>query len=91
MINFDAMLCVKCHLCHDVCEPDAIQLQNGFEIKELFEPKQRALMKFNIKRCNECGNPFTYKGGILECPRCQTEEEEAMELHINARAMRKQI
>ena len=81
-INFDAMMCVKCHLCHDVCEPNSIQLQAGFEIKEFFEPMQRVLATFNIKRCNECGNNFTYKGGLIECDRCKLEEEEAMELHF---------
>ncbi len=84
-INFDAMMCLKCHLCHDVCEPNAIQLQPGFEIKEFFEPTQRTLAKFDIQRCNECGNYFTYTGGIKECLRCKVEEEEAMELHANAR------
>ena len=78
-------MCVKCHLCHDVCEPDAIQLQAGFEIKEFFEPTQRTLATFNIKRCNECGNNFTYRGGLVECERCKLEENEAMELHRNAK------
>jgi ferredoxin len=88
LIHFDAMLCVKCHLCHDVCEPDAIHLQSGFEIKEFFEPTQRTLATFNIKRCNECGNNFTYTGGEQTCPRCMVEEEEAMFLHDNAKRMR---
>ena len=88
LINFDAMLCVKCHLCHDVCEPNAIELQSGFEIKEFFEPKQRVLAKFNIKRCNECGNNFTYTGGEQACPRCMLEEDEASFLHNNAKLMR---
>ncbi|HHH19909.1 MAG TPA: ferredoxin [Campylobacterales bacterium] len=87
VVNFDAMMCVKCHLCHDVCEPDAIHLQPGFEIKEFFEPTQRTLATFDIKRCNECGNYFTYTGGIQECHRCKIEEEEAMELHRNAKKM----
>jgi ferredoxin len=87
VINFDAMMCVKCHLCHDVCEPDAIQLQAGFEIKEFFEPTQRVLAKFDIQRCNECGNYFTYTGGMKECFRCKIEEEEALELHENAKKM----
>ncbi len=87
LIHFDAMLCVKCHLCHDVCEPDAIQLQSGFEIKEFFEPTQRTLATFNIKRCNECGNSFTFTGGEQICPRCLVEEEEAMFLHDNAKRM----
>jgi len=88
VINFDAMMCLKCHLCHDVCEPNAIQLQQGFEIKEFFEPTQRTLATFDIKRCNECGNYFTYTGGLKECLRCKSEEEEAMELHANARRMK---
>jgi ferredoxin len=85
LINFDAMLCVKCHLCHDACEPNSIQLQPGFEIKEFFEPTQRTLATFDIQRCNECGNYFTYTGGLKECFRCKVEEEEAMELHALAR------
>ncbi|SFV56014.1 Iron-sulfur cluster-binding protein [hydrothermal vent metagenome] len=87
LINFDAMLCLKCRLCHDVCEPDAIKLQGGFEIKEFFEPTQRTLAKFNIKRCNECGGYFTYQGGEMICPRCAVEEDEARTLHQNARDM----
>ncbi len=88
LINFDAMLCLKCHLCHDACEPDSIHLQSGFEVKEFFEATQRTLATFNIKRCNECGNSFTYTGGEQACPRCQTEEEEAMFLHDNALMMK---
>ncbi|MEA2047487.1 MAG: 4Fe-4S dicluster domain-containing protein [Campylobacterota bacterium] len=87
LIHFDAMLCVKCHLCHDVCEPEAIKLQSGYEVKEFFEPTQRTLALFNIKRCNECGNNFTYTGGEQTCPRCLVEEEEALFLHSNAKRM----
>jgi len=81
IIHFDAMMCLKCHLCHDVCELDSIQLQRAFNTKEFFEPTQKILASFDIKRCNECGNYFTYKGGVIECPRCQIEEAEAIELH----------
>ena len=88
LIHFDAMHCVKCRLCHDVCEPDAIQLQAGFEIKEFFEPTQRTLATFDIRRCNECGNPFTYQGGEMSCLRCSEEEEEAKFLHSNAKRMK---
>ena len=89
LINFDAMLCVKCHLCHDACEPDAIHLQPGFEIKEFFESHQRTLATFDVRRCNECGNYFTYEGGEQSCPRCSVEEEEAIFLHENAKQMQK--
>ena len=87
LIHFDAMLCVKCRLCHDACEPDAIHLQKGFEIKEFFEPTQRTLATFSVKRCDMCGNYFTYTGGEMTCPRCAVEEEEAIFLHENAKKM----
>jgi uncharacterized OB-fold protein len=74
-------------LWHDVCEPDAIHLQPTFEIKEFFEPTQRVLASFDIKRCNECGNTFTYNGGEQICQRCKSEEDEAMMLHQNARKL----
>ncbi len=90
LIHFDAMLCVKCRLCHDACEPDSIHLQSGFEIKEFFKPEQRVLATFNIKRCHECGNSFTYTGGEQACPRCLVEEEEAMFLHDNAVRMKEE-
>jgi energy-converting hydrogenase A subunit P len=91
LIHFDAMLCLKCRLCHDVCEPDAIKLQEGFEIQEFFEPRRRTLATFTIKRCNECGNYFTYEGGEVTCPRCMVEEEEAIFLHANALQMQKRL
>lgn len=91
LIGFDAMLCVKCRLCHDVCEPDALHLQPGFETKEFFEPTHRTLAMFTIKRCHECGNPFTYFEGEIVCPRCKIEEEEALFLHQNAKKMRGEI
>jgi ferredoxin len=81
VINFDAMMCIRCNLCHDVCEPNSIHTQKGFEIQEFFEPRQRTLAVFDIKRCNECGNYFTYTGGPVECKRCQIEENEAYSLH----------
>ena len=91
LIHFDAMLCVKCRLCHDVCEPDAIKLQPGFDTTMFFEPETKTLATFHVRRCNECGNPFTYFGGEVICPRCKIEEEEAMELIMNAKKMEGKI
>lgn len=79
-IKFDAFSCIKCHTCHDVCEPDAIKLSPSFNLKEMFEPSKELLAKFTIKRCNECGLPFTYRGGEVICTRCQIEEDEAKEI-----------
>ncbi len=78
-IDFDPLLCVKCALCHDVCEPNAIQLI-PYSTRELFEPKVHELINFQIVRCNECANFFPYFGGEKICPRCKLEEEEAKAL-----------
>ncbi len=78
-IEFDTLSCVKCRLCHDVCEADAINLES-FNTKSLFEPKIEELIKFDVIRCNDCGNFFTYQGGEPTCHRCKLEEEEAKEL-----------
>ena len=79
-IYFDAMMCIKCRACHDTCEPDSLQLQPTFELKEFFEPTQRLLAKFVVRRCDECGVHFSSVHGERVCPRCAVEEEEAMEL-----------
>ena len=79
-IFFDAMMCIKCRACHDTCEPGSLQLQPTFELKEFFEPTQRLLAKFVVRRCDECGVTFSSIHGERVCPRCAVEEEEAMEL-----------
>ncbi len=81
LINFDPLTCVKCNLCHDVCEPDSIHLQTKLSTEVFAGTQKKTLIKFESKRCNECGNHFTYKGGELICPRCETEENESYALH----------
>ncbi len=78
-IMFSFMLCIKCHLCHDVCKSNSIEL-NSFKIRDFITQKEQELIKFSIKSCNECGNDFTYLGGEMICQRCKIEEDEANEL-----------
>lgn len=80
VINFNPLSCVQCHSCHDVCEPDALTLRKTFSLSNFFEPKIETLVRFTIKRCDECGNFFAYKGGEVMCQRCTIEEEEAKSL-----------
>jgi len=80
VINFNPLSCVQCHSCHDVCEPDALTLRDTFSLASFFEPKVESLVRFDIKRCDECGNFFAYQGGEMLCNRCRVEEEEAREL-----------
>ena len=79
-IAFNAIECIKCNSCHDVCEPDSITLKSVFNMQQLFKPKQELLVEFSIKRCDECAMPFVYRGGEVMCERCRVEEEEAHEL-----------
>ena len=79
-IEFDPFLCIKCHVCHDVCEPNAITLSPSYNVKEFFEPAVQSLVKFNVKRCNECNVIFTTNSDDKLCYRCKAEDEEAREL-----------
>ncbi|WP_345992056.1 4Fe-4S dicluster domain-containing protein [Sulfurimonas sp. HSL-1716] len=79
-IAFNPLACVKCQSCHDVCEPGSLMLKQTFNLKNFFEPKAEELIRFDMKRCNECNTPFAYRGGEILCNRCMTEEEEAREL-----------
>ena len=76
-IDFDAINCIKCQSCHDVCEPDSLTIKSVFSLKQLFKPEREQLVKFSVKRCDECGMPFVYRGGEVMCDRCRVEEEEA--------------
>ena len=80
VINFNPLSCVQCHSCHDVCEPNALTLRKTFDVAALFEPKIETLVRFNIRRCDECGNFFASRQGEKLCYRCQIEEEEALAL-----------
>lgn len=79
-ILFDALLCVRCHLCHDVCEKESIKLAEYFDTKEFFEPEAKVLARFEVVRCEDCGAFFSYFGGEKLCPRCKIEEDEAKSL-----------
>ena len=79
-ILFDPFLCVRCHLCHDVCEKDSIKLAQFYDTKEFFEPSVKILAKFTIAYCEDCGIAFSYFGGEKLCPRCKIEDEEARRL-----------
>jgi ferredoxin len=80
VINFNPLACVQCHSCHDVCEPDSLTLRKSFNLSNFFEPKIETLIRFDMKRCDECGNVFASKHGEKMCHRCTIEEEEAREL-----------
>jgi ferredoxin len=78
-IDFDALACVKCRLCHDVCQTDSLHLET-FETASIFEPKMDELIKFSMRRCEECGVHFSYFNDEILCQRCTIEEEEAKSL-----------
>ncbi len=78
-IDFDALACVKCRLCHDVCQSDSLHLE-PFETASIFEPKVDELIRFNLRRCEECGVYFSYFNDEKLCHRCNIEEEEAKRL-----------
>jgi ferredoxin len=79
-IDFDPFMCIKCNICHDVCEPNAITLSTSYNVKEFFEPEVQNLIKFKVRRCDECNVIFSTNGPERMCYRCKAEDEEAREL-----------
>jgi ferredoxin len=78
-IDFDPLACVKCHLCHDVCQSDSIHIED-FDSWLFFHQKQSNLIKFKQIRCEECGMFFSLFDDSTMCKRCTIEEEEAKSL-----------
>lgn len=79
-VDFDPFLCIKCNICHDVCEPDAINLSTSYNLKEFFEPAVQNLATFNVQRCDECNAFFSTNSSDKICQRCKIEEDEAKSL-----------
>jgi ferredoxin len=78
-IRFDASRCVKCHLCHDVCEPSAITLAEAFEVTGFLDFAPRPLVTLAMRPCSECGAPYKSDGHAM-CPTCRGHDDEAREL-----------
>lgn len=79
-INFELHLCLKCGLCHDVCEPSSIEIKESFSISKLLKRERDKLIEFNIAKCHECDAYFTKIGNSNLCSRCEIEESEALSL-----------
>lgn len=80
-LRFDASRCVKCHTCHDVCEPRAITKAKTFDLSHFVSREVRPLGRLTIKSCAECGTPFKHAGGEdYLCERCRDLDDEAREL-----------
>jgi Pyruvate/2-oxoacid:ferredoxin oxidoreductase delta subunit len=81
-IDFDSGLCLKCGLCHDVCENKSIYIKDEFSILKLFENRTDRLISLNMSRCDECSSLFVKKADNINnlCNRCEIEENEALSL-----------
>ncbi|MFO0594061.1 MAG: 4Fe-4S binding protein [Myxococcaceae bacterium] len=79
VVRFDGGRCVKCHLCHDVCEPAAITLAPAFELEPFLDAAPRTLVTLPMRPCAECGLPYKADGQPL-CPTCRAQDAEAREL-----------
>lgn len=80
-LRFDASRCVKCHLCHDVCEPRALTLAPAFRVADFLDFAPKVLVRLSMTQCGECG--ASYKADGREdalCPRCREHDADAREL-----------
>jgi ferredoxin len=80
-LRFDASRCVRCGLCHDVCEPHAITLAPAVPLAEFLDFAPKTLVTLKMTQCGECGAPFKDDGReAVLCDRCRDQEAEAREL-----------
>ncbi|MEA3330489.1 MAG: 4Fe-4S binding protein [Campylobacterota bacterium] len=70
-IDFDPFLCIKCNLCHNLCDSDSITLSTSYNIKEFFKPTVQNLISFNVRRCDECNMLFSTNSSDRLCIRCK--------------------
>ncbi|MEQ1571853.1 MAG: 4Fe-4S binding protein, partial [Myxococcota bacterium] len=78
-LRFDPGACVRCGVCHDVCEPRALTLADPVRLGALTEGPA-SLGRLAVRRCIECGDPFPIRSGSERCPRCDDLDAEAREL-----------
>ena len=80
-LRFDGSRCLKCGLCHDVCEPNALTLSPVFRPVDFLEFSPRTLLTFRMTQCGECGALFRNDGrDPVLCDRCKDHDAEAREL-----------
>ncbi len=79
-ILFDAAFCVRCALCHDVCEKESVKMEEFFDFESVTAKEPKVLKRFKMAICDECSNPFASISGERVCRRCRIEEEEAKTL-----------
>ncbi|MFZ5445265.1 MAG: 4Fe-4S binding protein [Myxococcota bacterium] len=80
-LRFDGSRCVKCGLCHDVCEPRAITLAPQHRVVDFLDFAPRALVTLKMVQCGECGASFKDDGAAeVLCPRCREQADEARAL-----------
>jgi ferredoxin len=61
-LRFDGSRCVKCTLCHDVCEPKAITLSPTFRPVDFLDFAPKTLVTLKMTQCGECGALFKDEG-----------------------------
>jgi energy-converting hydrogenase A subunit P len=82
-LRFDTSQCVRCGLCHEVCQTRAITLAETVSIADLLEREPKVLSRIRSRKCGECG--MSYNAGANTrglCPRCESLEQEAIELSM---------
>jgi ferredoxin len=77
-LRFDGSRCVKCTLCHDVCEPRAITLSPAFHPVDFLDFAPKTLLTLRMTQCGECGALFKDEGkDPVLCARCREHDAEA--------------
>ncbi len=69
-ILFQVSKCINCNICNDICKFKSIKSIDEVDLIDFALNLAKPLITHNMKVCNECKTPFSYKGGDLICSRC---------------------
>lgn len=87
-ILFQPGKCIGCGICIDVCKEDAIEKLPSVDIVTLAFDQASELVTFNYEICQECRQPFVYKGGDKVCSRCIDYTESFKDMFAMAKDIR---
>ena len=82
-LKLDTSQCVRCGLCHEVCQTDAIHLAETTSIVDFLDRAPTVLGRVKSRKCGECGMSYNAAVNVHGmCPRCESLEQEAIELSM---------
>jgi ferredoxin len=70
LIYFNSSLCTNCSLCREACLNQAIDVEEDFNLADIFEGEEKLVAEITLTSCIICGE-IIRAGSSKLCPTCQ--------------------